>query len=502
MSPDLALILQDVPVNLLTDPSQWSVEDVLVWLQWLGLDELCADFRRDAVDGAALLSTPDLPGRLENPLLEEAIIPLRQRHYSEQHRCLLRVIDGALLRREGVSGHPDFHNSLREALEHSPYFIVPSGASGGRNSASNVVVLHENFVSRRHFKLEFAGDDDETGTQGKWYLSDLGSTTGTFIMVKDTLLLKEDMILQIGISEILVSMDGNMQHLHLEVTEGPNIGSVTSIHRHARLSIGRDPNCTLSINDIQISAVHAQVFWCGSSRAFVLEDQFSTNRTWLRLSVESRSSELHLLDVGDVFKVGSTWFMHVEEESEEPAEDATLLRTMLIDGDETSDNLPNAEVYAALLRDARLRMRATVNGDQGAHPVVSARRMRASSRRTRRAPETTGEVFLAAAGFSGLRNATSIGVLGTGAQQQLLAQQRQLEVQLNNSSAQIRYARNRHEGVGNDDTTHCKICYDRKMECVFVPCGHFMCCARCGDRVSECPVCRAAISMLQRVYDA
>lgn len=35
----------------------------------------------------------------------------------------------------------------------------------------------------------------------------------------------------------------------------------------------------------------------------------------------------------------------------------------------------------------------------------------------------------------------------------------------------------------------CIICFDNRINCVFTPCGHQICCMECGNHISRCPVC-------------
>ena len=50
----------------------------------------------------------------------------------------------------------------------------------------------------------------------------------------------------------------------------------------------------------------------------------------------------------------------------------------------------------------------------------------------------------------------------------------------------------------------CKICYDRGIDCVFVPCGHLACCLKCGikcERLSgECPICKEHIALVTQTF--
>ncbi|XP_052088836.1 baculoviral IAP repeat-containing protein 7-A-like isoform X2 [Mytilus californianus] len=39
----------------------------------------------------------------------------------------------------------------------------------------------------------------------------------------------------------------------------------------------------------------------------------------------------------------------------------------------------------------------------------------------------------------------------------------------------------------------CKVCYQSALEVIFYPCKHVCCCKECGDKLSDCPVCRTAI---------
>ena len=71
------------------------------------------------------------------------------------------------------------------------YIIGDNGAALGRHSASNDMVISESFVSRRHCEIKYVAPRADqvhrnNNLEGNthFYLRDIGSTTGTFIMVR------------------------------------------------------------------------------------------------------------------------------------------------------------------------------------------------------------------------------------------------------------------------------------------------------------------------------
>ena len=40
-------------------------------------------------------------------------------------------------------------------------------------------------------------------------------------------------------------------------------------------------------------------------------------------------------------------------------------------------------------------------------------------------------------------------------------------------------------------TDECKICYDKLIDSVFVPCGHVLACMTCATSVEQCPICKS-----------
>ena len=44
-----------------------------------------------------------------------------------------------------------------------------------------------------------------------------------------------------------------------------------------------------------------------------------------------------------------------------------------------------------------------------------------------------------------------------------------------------------------DEENICKICMDSVIECVFVDCGHMICCMNCSSSLNVCPFCRKTI---------
>ncbi|KAH3764018.1 hypothetical protein Pelo_4119 [Pelomyxa schiedti] len=47
----------------------------------------------------------------------------------------------------------------------------------------------------------------------------------------------------------------------------------------------------------------------------------------------------------------------------------------------------------------------------------------------------------------------------------------------------------------------CKICMVNKLDTVFVPCGHRLCCVECSQRLHTCALCRKEITLVVKTYD-
>jgi hypothetical protein len=45
----------------------------------------------------------------------------------------------------------------------------------------------------------------------------------------------------------------------------------------------------------------------------------------------------------------------------------------------------------------------------------------------------------------------------------------------------------------------CKVCLDRAVSVVFVPCGHLVC-AECAPSLQQCPICRTPIGSCVRTF--
>jgi hypothetical protein len=86
----------------------------------------------------------------------------------------------------------------------------------------------------------------------------------------------------------------------LVMTKGPEPGQTIALDKD-EMSIGRDPNSDITINDAQISRRHAQVTIRGN--VVVLEDLDSTNGTFvngMRLTASQALSNGDVIGLGDV----------------------------------------------------------------------------------------------------------------------------------------------------------------------------------------------------------
>jgi len=52
------------------------------------------------------------------------------------------------------------------------------------------------------------------------------------------------------------------------------------------------------------------------------------------------------------------------------------------------------------------------------------------------------------------------------------------------------------------DSELCKVCFDARINCVILPCGHLALCMNCCNQLTLCPCCRTPIQMAKLVYRA
>ena len=53
------------------------------------------------------------------------------------------------------------------------------------------------------------------------------------------------------------------------------------------------------------------------------------------------------------------------------------------------------------------------------------------------------------------------------------------------------------ESVATTVEDKCIICYDQSIDCVFIPCGHQICCLKCSSHLSKCPICSSRASVIK-----
>ena len=151
------------------------------------------------------------------------------------------------------------------------YCITQDGGRIGRHSDNHIVLLEES-VSRHHSIIEYLN--------GKFYLIDIGSTTGTFIKIDTIMKLEEGVILELGSNQFQVAfinpINENEGLIKLKVVEGPKFDEEYDVFNSG--TIGRKSTGSDSItfqDDFHLSNIHAKITY--SEGEFLFEDQCSTN---------------------------------------------------------------------------------------------------------------------------------------------------------------------------------------------------------------------------------
>ena len=54
----------------------------------------------------------------------------------------------------------------------------------------------------------------------------------------------------------------------------------------------------------------------------------------------------------------------------------------------------------------------------------------------------------------------------------------------------------------SDEENLCKVCFERDIDCVFLPCGHLASCQTCAAEVNRCIICRQVITESKPIFRA
>lgn len=351
--------IQDLRSRLSKPPEEWSGADVVEWLRHLELEQYAQNFSNLSVDGYIILdlTEEDLEGelnvsvRLHRKKLLKAIEELRQIEREpfmipKQKTMVSMSIEPSSINANTRVRPPEV-SMTHTPIEPPALPIDPSGphlyvvslegptevnyrvgtepVKIGRHSSNQISIIDES-ISRHHAQIEFVG--------GNFYLKDIGSMTGTFVRISQPLVLKRDMILEVGsyqfqVSDIFVPSDDRSEedepYVVLEICESPD-ETVERLIVHNESSIGRKPTNTLSFpEDPHMSNLHAKFNLIGNK--FVFEDMESTNGSWLRLSSQGEKSAPYLLDRYVAFKIGNTAMYEVKlpVSAPEPESDSNTL---------------------------------------------------------------------------------------------------------------------------------------------------------------------------------
>lgn len=508
MPPSLSL---DVPSELIKDPRSWTLEDIGLWLHWLGIGEHAEVFAAQGVDGRALLQLSAEAAWADLGVIDPA-----------QQRVLDSAVEPLRFFRDGDGPESSLAlHAIEGPVAGEVFLLGPGGITGGRHCASNGIVLSENYVSRRHFQIS-------RDRGGQFLLQDVGSTTGTFLMVREEVVLEHQMVLQLGTTELTVFLDGDC--CSLVATEGPDKDARATVPLQG-LFIGRDSSNGLCIRDPQISAFHCEVRFL-PEQGYILDDKYSTNRTWLRLAPDGQPSKRFHLRVDDLFKVGSTLFHVVDP--------ASMINGEAIQGgDSASSSRPRGapSTYVSMrphpvaadmglanlqedldmsLEDESAALQALADrlgalesrGDAADRPQLRWEPFLDGDPRPVLAPEEYARQLTAS---RQQMQSTGLGRRGAATSSEMQASQddgmRQRELsslqqRMRNSRAQTAYSLQQQRSSERRDEDLCKICYDHDIDVVLYPCGHFVLCRMCAQKVSDCPVCRFVITDVIRTYKA
>eukprot|EP00397_Hematodinium_sp_SG-2012_P045265 GEMP01050783.1.p1 GENE.GEMP01050783.1~~GEMP01050783.1.p1 ORF type:complete len:409 (+),score=57.10 GEMP01050783.1:104-1228(+) len=205
---------------------------------------------------------------------------------------------------EGVVHFPGGEQMHAHPHAQSTYIANANGPSVliGRTVDNTIQVCGPD-VSRSHFEIRYSSES------ARWEVKDVGSTTGTFFLLRprQNCPMFPGLVVKIGETEFIVATcDIEASSMVLLCSEGPREGHRLTVGE-AEYNIGRRANNHFVLPDDSASSHHAQITY-SYEQGWVLTDLGSSNGTCIRLSPEKTPSAWHELFDEDVLIAGQTKF--------------------------------------------------------------------------------------------------------------------------------------------------------------------------------------------------
>jgi len=152
-------------------------------------------------------------------------------------------------------------------FEENEWIITETCNILGKSSSPGTITLVDDYLSNKHCQL--------STSEGKIYIKDLGSSNGTFILIKGPTELYVDSLFKMGDNEFKVMSIGKTATLKCISEVGEE--KLFEVEKESEFTIGRNKTNNLSIpEDASLSGLHGKLFF--KDDKFYVKDENSTNK--------------------------------------------------------------------------------------------------------------------------------------------------------------------------------------------------------------------------------
>ncbi|CAG9325073.1 unnamed protein product [Blepharisma stoltei] len=220
-------------------------------------------------------------GTVDESNLSLYMTPLTEKEISEYPKIKITVVDSTVIE-PGTALHINAAGMINSRRNKSDLCTYIGAAEMDGDEVINDFVVDEldKGMGKKHLVIKFIPN------KGKYFISDLGEGTGTFVRIDAPLVLRDSYIISFGDSHMATQFVPNMPNkISLKFLEGPKQNEViTFTDAEGKILIGRMVDCRIRFEDNSMSRYQCNIQYF-PDRGWALEDgdgnKKSTNGTWL-----------------------------------------------------------------------------------------------------------------------------------------------------------------------------------------------------------------------------